>query len=43
VLDLYDSPYTDLALQKTHVGSIWGIGPRSAVRLKDIGSTRHTN
>ena len=37
VLDLYDSPYTDLALQKTHVGSIWGIGPRSAVRLKDIG------
>ena len=37
VLDLYDSPYTDLALQKTHVGSIWGIGPRSAVRLKEIG------
>jgi DNA polymerase V len=37
VLDLYDSPYTDLALKKTHVGSIWGIGPRSAVRLKDIG------
>ncbi len=37
VLDLYDSPYTDLALQKTHAGSIWGIGPRSAVRLKDIG------
>ncbi len=37
VLDLYDSPYIDLALQKTHVGSIWGIGPRSAVRLKDIG------
>ena len=37
VLDLYDSPYIDLALQKTHVGSIWGIGPRSAMRLKDIG------
>jgi len=37
VLDLYDSPYTDLALQKTHVGSIWGIGPRSAVKLKDVG------
>ena len=35
VLDLYDSPYIDLALQKTHVGSIWGIGPRSAARLKD--------
>ena len=37
VLDLYDSPYIDLALQKTYVGSIWGIGPRSAVRLKDLG------
>ena len=37
VLDLYDSPYTDLALKKTHVGSIWGIGPRSAIRLKDLG------
>lgn len=37
VLDLYDSPYIDLALKKTHVGSIWGIGPRSAIRLKDIG------
>jgi DNA polymerase V len=37
VLDLYDSPYTDLALQKTLVGSIWGIGPRSAIHLKDLG------
>ena len=37
VLDLYDSPYTDLALKKTHVGSIWGIGPRSALRLRDLG------
>lgn len=37
VLDLYDSPYTDLALQKTHVGSIWGIGPGSEICLKDIG------
>jgi DNA polymerase V len=37
VLDLYDSPYIDLALKKTHVGSIWGIGPRSAMRLKDLG------
>jgi DNA polymerase V len=35
VLDLYDSPYIDLALQKTYVGSIWGIGPRSAARLKE--------
>ena len=37
VLDLYDSPYIDLALKKTHVGSIWGIGPHSALRLKDLG------
>lgn len=37
VLDLYDSPYIDLALRKTAVGSIWGIGPRSAVRLKEQG------
>lgn len=37
VLDLYDSPYIDLALRKTAVGNIWGIGPRSAVHLKDVG------
>src|SRR5687767_10448321 len=37
VLDLYDSPYTDLALQKTYVGNIWGIGPRSSVHLKELG------
>ena len=37
VLDLYDSPWIDLALQKTHVGNIWGIGPRSADCLKDYG------
>lgn len=37
VLDLYDSPYTDLALQKTYVGNIWGIGPRSAAHLKEKG------
>lgn len=37
VLDLYDSPYIDLALQKTAVGSIWGIGPRSAAHLKEVG------
>ena len=37
VLDLYDSPHTDLALQKTAVGSIWGIGPRSAIHLKERG------
>ncbi len=37
VLDLYDSPYIDLALQKTPVGDIWGIGPRSALHLKEHG------
>ncbi|HEX3100939.1 MAG TPA: DUF4113 domain-containing protein [Pyrinomonadaceae bacterium] len=37
VLDLYRSPYTDLALQKTAVGNIWGIGPRSAIHLKENG------
>jgi DNA polymerase V len=37
VLDLYDSPYIDLALKKTAVGNIWGIGPRSAVHLKEHG------
>ena len=37
VLDLYKSPYIDLALQKTAVGNIWGIGPRSAVRLNERG------
>src|SRR5215475_9482029 len=37
VLDLYNSPYIDLALRKTDVEDIWGIGPRSAIRLRDLG------
>lgn len=37
VLDLYDKPYIDLALQRTPVGEIWGIGPRSAAHLRDHG------
>ena len=37
VLDLYRSPFVDLALQKTAVGNIWGIGPRSAMKLNDVG------
>lgn len=37
VLDLYNSPHTDLALKKTAVGNIWGIGPRSAINLKEQG------
>lgn len=37
VLDLYKSPYTDVALKRTEVGEIWGIGRRSAAHLKDHG------
>jgi len=37
VLDLYDSPYIDLALRKTAVENIWGIGPSSAIHLKEHG------
>lgn len=37
VLDLYDSPYIDLALQRTSVGNIWGVGPSSALHLQEIG------
>ncbi|NNE99049.1 MAG: hypothetical protein HKN25_08525 [Pyrinomonadaceae bacterium] len=36
MLDLYDSPYLNLALEKTPVGDIWGIGPKNAKRLKDV-------
>ncbi|HEY2848129.1 MAG TPA: DUF4113 domain-containing protein [Pyrinomonadaceae bacterium] len=37
VLDLYNSPFIDLALSKTAVGSIWGVGPRSATKLEAKG------
>lgn len=37
VLDLYHSPYTDLALQRTEIQNVWGIGRRSAVRLREHG------
>ena len=37
VLDLYNSPYTDLALKRTDVNSVWGVGFRSAARLRDHG------
>ena len=37
VLDLHNSPYIDLALKKTAVGNIWGIGPRSAINLNEHG------
>ncbi len=39
VLDLYHSPYTDLALKRTEIGNVWGIGRRSAVKLKAHGIT----
>ncbi|MGH7783984.1 MAG: DUF4113 domain-containing protein, partial [Candidatus Binatia bacterium] len=37
VLDLYNSPYVDLALKKTPVENIWGVGRRSAIKLNDLG------
>ena len=37
VLDLYNSPHIDLALKKTAVGNIWGVGPRSAIKLNEKG------
>jgi DNA polymerase V len=37
VLNLYDSPYLDLALKRTAVGNIWGVGPSSALQLQNIG------
>lgn len=37
VLDLYGSRYTDLALKRTPIGDVWGVGPRSAVKLRAKG------
>ncbi len=31
VLDLYDSPYTDLALERTEISDVWGMGHRPAL------------
>ncbi len=36
-LDLYESRYLDLALEKTEVGEIWGIGRRISKRLNSFG------
>jgi DNA polymerase V len=36
MLNLYASPYTDYALEKTDVGDIWGIGRQNAKRLKEL-------
>lgn len=37
VLDLYKSSYTDIALQRTHVGDVWEIGKRTVEKLAPYG------
>ena len=37
VLDLTDSPYLELALARTPVGEVWGVGPASTALLKSRG------
>ncbi len=37
VLDLYKSPYTDIALERTHVGDVWEIGKRTVEKLAPYG------
>ena len=37
VLDLYKSPYTDLALERTEVGDVWEIGKRTVEKLSPYG------
>jgi DNA polymerase V len=39
VLDLTDSPYLDLALERTPVEEVWGIGPAYSKLLRDRGIT----
>ena len=36
-LDLYKSPYTDLALERTAVGDVWEIGRRTVEKLAPYG------
>ena len=36
VLDLYKSPYTDLALERTAIGDVWGIGRASVKKLETV-------
>lgn len=36
VLDLYKSPYTDIALQRTPIGDVWGIGRASQKKLESV-------
>jgi DNA polymerase V len=37
VLDLYDSKYLDLALERTEVEDVWGVGRRISKRLNNFG------
>ena len=37
VLDLTDSPYLDVALARTPVEEVWGVGPAYAAKLKERG------
>ena len=37
LLNLVDSPYLDLALARTPVGEVWGVGRRQAVKLQAHG------
>lgn len=37
VLDLYKSPYTDIALERTEVGDVWEIGKRTVEKLTPYG------
>lgn len=37
VLDLSDSPYLDLALSRTSVADIWGVGRRWSEKMEQIG------
>lgn len=37
VLDLFKSPYTDIALERTEVGDVWEIGKRTVEKLTPYG------
>lgn len=37
VLDLYKSPYQDVALDRTQIGDVWGIGRASVKKLETVG------
>jgi DNA polymerase V len=37
VLDLVDSPHLEIALQRTPVGDVWGVGGKTAAKLNAVG------